>query len=121
MKQMSSYEGTKTYELEQRIKWLEQQLMFITEKMNVIKLTDPPKSRRQEKVEELAKVMFDTPVGSDNHKSRLVELAEAALEWVEKQIVQATNRPWLSPESDMRCGYDVAVADVRKNLLGEAS
>lgn len=74
----------------------------------------PPKSRRQGKVEELSRKFLSMMAHAG--KNWTDELAEAALEWVERQIVEPTSRSWIKPESDIRCGYDVAVADIRKNL-----
>jgi len=82
--------------------------------VDVPQVADPPKSRRQEKVEELAKVLFETPV-SRSSTSRPHELAEAALEWVEKQMPK--NR--LSERrviGDTIESYNQALSDVRRNL-----
>lgn len=110
---------SKTYELEQRIKWLEKRLCMIDERVNNLEPKEVPlggfqKSRRQEKVEELAKVLFETPV-SRSSTSRPHELAEAALEWVEKQMPK--NR--LSERrviGDTIESYNQALSDVRRNL-----
>lgn len=75
----------------------------------------PPKSRRQEKQEELAKHLEKLTVQMMYGKGVVTneQLAEAALEWVEKQIPRSSNVPYPSEGS---VGYNLALTDVRRDL-----
>lgn len=104
--------------------------MFQCEHVKVIKLTcsqcedkaKTTKSKRQEKVEELAKHLENLTVQMLYGKGIVTneQLAEAALEWVRQQIQV---EPWLEQAArtdyPMAKGYNQALFDVRKNLLGE--
>lgn len=78
---------------------------------------EPTKSRRQEKIEQLAKELYgvcfrleDWDYASAPIKQRMREYAEAALEWVEKQLPVAKLPGGFTQQ------YYLALSDVRKNL-----
>jgi hypothetical protein len=47
------------------------------------------------------------------------DLADKIREWMREQIKQATCQPWENEKSAQKCGYDVCVADILKNLTGD--
>jgi len=109
---MSNYEGTKEYELEQRIKWLEKRLCLLDERVNSLEPKEvPTKTKRQEKVEELEHIIMKMR-DMDIYSSE--EIAEAALEWVAGQLKQPGTV--ISGSREYCRGYIECLSDVRKNL-----
>lgn len=79
-------------------------------------VSGPPKSRRQEKRDELSKHIEKLTVQMMYGKGVVTneQIAESALEWVEKQL--PTIGEFHPIQTLELAGYKIAITDVRKNL-----